>query len=74
MHSIPSLPAQVELLACVNLTAWMPEEGVLHLKSNQNLAPFLYSNPYHRLALYGAFAQDAVGQVCKRVLACGAHG
>ena len=61
--------AWVELLSCVNLTSWLPDKGVLHLKSNQNLLPFVYSNPHHRQVLYGAFGQDAVGQVLRFMMA-----
>jgi hypothetical protein len=44
---------------------WWTDPGILHLKSNQNLAPFLYSNPFHRHELYATFGQDAIGQVLR---------
>jgi hypothetical protein len=43
--------------------------GVLHVKSNQNLAPFLHSNAYHRLALYGHHVCLCVC-VCVGVFVC----
>ena len=48
-----------------NTGQWWNDAGVLHLKSNQNLVPFLYSNPFHRHYLYGIFGQDAIGQVLR---------
>lgn len=51
--------AWVELFTCTDISGWMPEEGILVVKSNQNFVPFLTSNPYHQDFITGVF-----GQVC----------
>jgi hypothetical protein len=57
--------AWVEVFTCADLGTWLTESGVLTLRTNQNFAPFLYSNPFHRARLYQTFGQDAVGAVLR---------